>query len=330
MALSLKCIDNHIETWGSRLERSRYPFRAKWPSRIFRHDPIQNIAMILNRGELLSRNDSEDVRPLDAAEIEIVNTTDRAHQFVRMYFRPRTPTQYHIEGIRKQNEYYHKNAHAPTLGMMIFDARALLSYQGVQLSTCNMQRHEAETGDTDEFFLEQLDFSKIYHFGGISGDYSIIPKRCAEVLVPSPLAIQDVLKHVYCRSSAEKEFLIYLLTQEARNNWEDRIVVSDDMKVFEKEYTFVEQVYLSQNGAVVRFSPRRDGQSVSIKTEMFDVATDSRIFRYGPTEMSPRPASGKASWRFVHNFSAGQYKVVIQIDDCTAYENILEYDELPF
>jgi hypothetical protein len=59
---------------------------------------------------------------LDIAGAVVIQNRDRAHQFARLYFRPRTPTQFHIEGIRKSGDYYMGYTHAPTLVMLIFDS----------------------------------------------------------------------------------------------------------------------------------------------------------------------------------------------------------------
>ena len=147
MAISAQLIRDHIEFHSSRLAGTRYPFTAKWPQRIFRHDPLENIGQILNAGQLLSRTDSAGIRSRDTADFDIVNNSDRAHDSVRMYFRPRTPTQYRIEGIKKTTDPW-GHVHAPMLGMMIFKAASIFAMEGVKFSTCNMQRNDVEVGDT--------------------------------------------------------------------------------------------------------------------------------------------------------------------------------------
>jgi hypothetical protein len=115
MGLTDRRVDRHIEEWQDRLGRTFTSRRAQWPPRLFHHSPIENAAKILKTGQLLSRVHSTPHRALDVAGVSVIQNRNRAHQFGRLHFRPRTPTQYHIEieGIRKAGEYYDQ-AHAPT------------------------------------------------------------------------------------------------------------------------------------------------------------------------------------------------------------------------
>jgi ssDNA thymidine ADP-ribosyltransferase, DarT len=124
MALSDKFISLHITTWEKNLSGPAYPHRAKWPSRLFHHAPLENDANILKSAKLLSRNDSNNIRVRDVAAASVIDNNLRAHKFVRLYFRPRTPTQYYIEGIQKAGEcHYGDTSHAPVLIMFVLDAK---------------------------------------------------------------------------------------------------------------------------------------------------------------------------------------------------------------
>jgi hypothetical protein len=138
MGLSPGFISAHIAEWEKRLSIPFQEYRAKWPSRLFHHAALENAALILRSGRLLSRLDSEGVRAVDIAPTGLIDHRTRAHQFARLYFRPRTPTQYHIEGIRKPSEYY-QGKHAPILAMFVFDASHVLALPGVRFSDGNMQ-----------------------------------------------------------------------------------------------------------------------------------------------------------------------------------------------
>ncbi len=327
MALSVAVADTHISSWTDKLAKSSYPFTAKWPRRIFRHDPLENVAEILNSGEILSRSASTGRRIIDAAEEEIVNSTDRAHQRVRMYFRPRTPTQYHMEGIRKVAELY-GNAHAPTLAMMIFDAKTLLTNEGVEFSTCNMQSPYARTGSDDEFFASQMDFSKIFHHGPHDRDDTITRCRCAEVLVPSPLSVAGTLQYIYWRSQAEFETLVYMLTPEAESYWRPRIRVSDDMKVFEKRFSYVENVSISNEGLSFQLAPRRDGASVEVQIRVRNTGSGELVMSFANKAMQPIPPSRR--WIIRRKFEPGNYAIDIDVEGHAAYRTEILYEEQPF
>jgi len=328
MALSDQFVEAHIAAWRVNLARTFYTFTAKWPNYIFRHDPIQNLAQVLERGELLSRTDSIGVRVVDVAAAEIVNNNDHAHSKVRMYFRPRNPTQYRIEGVMRPIERYH-DAHASMLAMMIFDATKILTSEGVEFSTCNMQRAEVETGSSQKFFEQELDFRRIYHFGPHRDDL-ITARRCAEVLLPSPFRIEAGLKRIVCRSEAERETLIDSLSPEAKEKWREKIVSADPLRLFERKYAFVERVYLQHDGLVAKFSPRHDGGAIKLRVKCTLLHDQTIKFEsvYNPIATSPPEAN--QLWRFPFEVEPGQYLVELWIEDCVSYSAVCEYTEAPF
>lgn len=327
MALSSAFIRGHVAHWEERLAAGYHNYRAQWPSRLFHHAPLENIAQILQSGTLLSRNDSDGVRLVDVADATVLANRTRAHQFCRLYFRPRTPTQFHIEGIRKPAEYYNGTTHSPTLGMLVFDAERVLTIDGVRFSDGNMQSNSTSDGDTEAFF-RTIDFQKVYHEGGINGDFSIIHTRCAEILAPSPLTIDGVLQAIICRSHAERAFLIDLLGREGEP-WHQRIRVSDDLRVFEKRYTFVERVSLDQGGLLFSMSPRPDGADVVVEAAV-QAEDGSFPVRFGPAPLKPFPPHAQQLWRLFGQLQPGMYRVSISLEGCLAFSGTLIQDDLPF
>ena len=322
MALSAGFIDEHIALWRHTLKGSYYSFRWKWPSRIFRHDPLQSIAIILKNNELLSRNGSEGRRLIDAAAQEIVNNNTEAHDYARFYFRPRTPTQFRIEGIMKPLHMKY-GTQAPMLGMMVFDARKILQIEGVQFSTCNMQRSEKRVGNDEEFFRDRMDFEKIYHLGGINGDYSILAKRCAEILLPSPFNVTGFLQHIICRSNAERETLLYLIGDELSELWREKIIVSDDMKVFERRHTYVESVQLDSEGIVYQLSPQLNNEKIKVEIKITNLSNSVNTLSYVNESMFARPPN-KLKWRTPKNIPSGNYIVEVKLENRSAYKNNLQ------
>ena len=328
MALSERVVSDHIATNSARLKESRFPSSSEWPKRVFRHDPLPNVAQILNAGVVLSRAQSAGQAAVEAAALDIVNNSDRAHEFVRLYFRPRTPTQYHIEGIRKPSEYYH-GAHAPTLGMLIFHAKQVLLAPGVAFSNCNMQRADVEIGNSDQFFSERIDFRKVYHQGW-HGDPDITACRCAEILMPSPMRIEEALEQVCCRSEAERETLFNLLTDESKARWGPIIRVSDDLAVFDKRFAYTEVVQLSNDGVVAQFAARQDGRNVVLELVCTHRQSGHVVINFRNDDMPLVPTNGARRWIFQGEIHPGSYDVRINIDGCVSYEASLRYEEAPF
>jgi hypothetical protein len=266
MSLSPAFLNAHIAEWEDKLNGPVYSHRAKWPGRLFHHTAIENAEHILRSGLLLSREDSEGRRIRDVAGTEVIQSRHRAHQFARLYFRPRTPTQFHIEGIRRSDEIY-QGAHAPVLVMLVFDARRVLATNRVRFSDGNMQSDWTTDDDTEDFF-KAIDWASVYHEGP-THERAIFSRRCAEVLVPSPYSVGNSLQWVYCRSAAERTMLLHALGSHGRR-WTQKIVISDDIRVFEKKYTYVEDVALQGDGVVFRLHRRVDGQPIAVRVDVWD------------------------------------------------------------
>lgn len=325
MGISHEFLESHIREWEERLKEAAYPHRAKWPSRLFHHSPLENAIAILKGGCLRSRSDPQNMRRRDVAAAGVIDNRVDAHHFVRLYFRPRTPTQYHIEGIRKPADCRYDGAHAPVLIMFVLDGRPVLALEDVCFSDRNMQLGDAIPGKTQEYF-SSIPFHKVYHEGSTS-DHSIFHHRCAEVLAPSPLSLDFTLQWVYCRSEAERDTLLYFLERDA-SAWAPKIKVSDDLRVFEKTYCYVETVNLSRTGVIFQLNPRRDRGANHIRVCVWN-AQGRQVVNFVNHSLPALPPQGKR-WRVGAKFGEGVYRIRIDIEGHLAYENVLALDEAPF
>jgi hypothetical protein len=326
MALSTGFLKAHVEQWEEKLARDFLSYRTAWPGRLFHHTPIENAVRILRGGVLLSRVDSATTRVLDVAVPEIVNSRSDAHKFVRMYFRPRTPTQYRIEGIRKASEYY-MGRHAPVLIMLVFDIRAVLSQPGVQFSNGNMQSHFTAVGDSERFFRFSIDWDSVFHSGSTT-DSRIFARRCAEALIPSPHKIANSLQWVCCRSQAERAMLLHLIGQTWAAIWAKKIIVLDDINVFQKDYVYCEDVGIDEAGIVLRLHPRSDNANVTLRVGVWN-SNHNQVMNAPFKDFRPVPANA-LRWRISHKFVPDAYRVQVELEDCIAYDATLLLDEMPF
>lgn len=322
MGLSERTITSHIGTWEQKFARS---FRKQWPGHIFRHEPLENAVNILKGGVLLSRNDAFGQITNDIAPISIINARGAAHSSARLYFRPQSPTQYRIEGIKKQHEYI-EGKHAPVLILFVFNARKILTIEGVRFSNGNMQTGRSTVFSTDRDFLN-LPFDDIYHYGPFDpssqrGD-EIKKRRCAEVLTSSPLPLQGNLEAILCRSSAERTFLIHALGPDAPL-WQNKIVVPRSPGYFVNRWSYVETVELTDEGVIFSLHPRQDGDPVLVRLTARDQANNV-LLEYGPGNLS---ASNK--WIIRGNLRPGLYFVSIEVEGCQAFASQMIIDDLPF
>lgn len=321
MAVSPEVLEEHILEWEGKLSPS---YRARWPSRLFRHEALENAVELLRSGQVLSRNDATDLMKRDVAPSEIIQASIIAHDYARLYFRPRTPTQYRIEGIRRPEEIWHER-HAPMLFMFVLKARDILPRPDVCFSKGNMQVTGAELLQGDDAFAT-LDFRKIYHEGGYPPEEADIKVwRCAEVLCTSPLELDECLEAVVCRSDAERKTLLNALGNDAAE-WSNIIRVVTQPGYFNAEYAFVESVDLNPVGVVVKFHPRRRlplATWVELHVDALDDLAGSIHFQKQELDL-------RSVWNFKFTPQAGRYLITIWIDDELAYKGVLEYSEAPF
>ena len=275
----------------------------------------------------MSRNDAGKAGFLDVAGAGIIDHRSAAHNYGRLYFRPRTPTQYSIEGIRKLSDIAY-SAHAPMRYMLVFDASKILTLEDTECSNGNMQSWGTAHDATEDFFLG-LPFSEIYHEGGLAAGWTreINHRRCAEVLVQSPFNVKPALKFIYCRSSAERDTLLHELGVTAKY-WLGKIVISDDLNVFEKRYSYVQSVDIDKTGVSFKLHPRYGNQTVELRirarldqTMTFD-DTYSRQAATAP--------NGNSSWIRKANLTDGSYLVRIDIEGHMAYRNVLDLGDVLF
>ena len=327
MALSGQFVSAHILHWQQQLTSPSYPHRRHWPENLFHHAPLENAVAILRDGNLRSRNDPANTRPKDVAAPGVIDAQTHAHERVRLYFRPKTPTQWHIEGIRRGRECtYGAATHAPMLIMFAFDARMILVRPDVQFTNKNAQLNPA-VGESEAYFSD-IPFSKVYSEGGTGGDRSMTDARCAEVLPSSPLPLEPCLRAIYLRFEPERDTLLYLLG-DARNHWEKYCRVSDALKVFQKDYAFVQELRLTADGVVFRLNPRHDRANIEVKIDVWD-NIGQKVVDFFNDSHAPYPAPPHDVWIWRQNLVDGPYLVEIQLEKCLAYRGVIEVGDSLF
>jgi len=308
----------HIDALPGKLKLD--PRREQWSHSVFRFDDIRNAARILQRGSLLSRAkcDAEGLGYVDAADRQVIAQSPEAHRYARLYFRPRTPTQYWMEGVRRQVDIRHQ-AHCPVPVFLLFDSRRLLTREEAVFSTQNMARAATETGRTARFFKERLDFALIYHDGAIreSEDKDqIVACRQAEVLFEDGVDLDD-LREVVCRSGPERDTLLTLLGENAAA-WAGVIRLERiGERLFERtQGTFVQDIRLDGDHVMVEMVPHI-GPYV-VKLEAWDAANRDVLANRARDIAVIRPV-----YRAPLDRRAERVYLRLKIDDALAYEGLL-------
>lgn len=232
--------------------------RRWWPKFVYHYTDITNAVKILNAGNLYSREMLEQNNgiPHDAASSEIIAKTELyKKKFVRLYFRPRTPTQYHMEGVRPISQRGNLGAHCPVPVFFLFDSIQVLTRSDCAYSNGNLASPSSQIGNSVDF-LNDLPFKKIYHDGFFNSleKPEITFHRNAEVLIQDQLDLA-ALKYIFCRSAAEKDTLLQLLPNTIKGAWQDKVYNESRANLYMRRWTFVENIDLTLNEIIFTFSP---------------------------------------------------------------------------
>ena len=315
-------IEHHIQQWTEWCKDRGY----KWAPRLAYHfTDVHNAAAILNSGTLLSRASATQMKCMvndNASPHIIANTPEHHTRFARLYFRPRTPTQYHNEGISpaasRRRGY---GAHCPVPIFLCFDLQRLLQCDDVEFSNGSMGRPEVEHGSSLELF-RKIPFDKVYHDGPLpsTDKPTHIFHRHAEVLVPTQLTLVHLVG-VACRSPAERTTLLHILDSHARARWTPHTRCVGDA-LYYRHKCFIESASVVDRNLHLRFHNHA-------------ILGRSFIGVHGVEQSSRR------SWEWrgalpgadlaIEVPSSEPTEVCVEIEGSIAYRAILDFgDDIPF
>ena len=254
-----------VEEFLSNLKNAKWLGNSKgwWPRFVYHFTDVRNAASILEGGVLYARHFASlrEVMATDNASRQVLDqTNDEWKYYVRLYFRPRTPTQFHNEGFRPSG-HYGLGAHCPMPVYLLFDSQTILARPESRFSNGSLASLGSRVFSTTEE-LNQMPFSDIYHDGQILDDEDrrrqIVSRRQAEVVVPNRLDL-DALRFIVCRSEAERETLSHLLTLESYNRWQNKIKLENSKSnLFLKRWLYVESAELSDSSITLHFNLSAD------------------------------------------------------------------------
>lgn len=229
-------------------------YRRSWTDYLFHFTHAENVAQILETGFLLSRTEAKRQKKLrkDCAAKEIlVNSRSTLFDLVRLYFRPKTPTTYHMEGITRKATRKYPEAHCSIPVYLLFDLREVVALEKTGYSAGSLANNHIIHYDMDAF--PKLPFRTIYGdvYGGLWPDDT--DRRHAEVVFPKQLSLR-YLRKILCRSQAEYDTLRHLCSSYIWDRWESAISVCNSRTLFYRDRYFVEKVNLGANLIQIYFS----------------------------------------------------------------------------
>ena len=155
----IQAINQHLEG----LRRAPWLDRARqwWPDFLFHCTDLSNVVNILRQGEMVSRTEVVNSGQLafDIAAPGVISQTNSQWQnYVRLYFRPKTPTQYHNEGFRPVAQLS-LGSHCPVPVYLIFNSVPILSRADCMFTSGNLGAGGTVPKDNIDF-LRQIPLSK--------------------------------------------------------------------------------------------------------------------------------------------------------------------------
>lgn len=313
------------QSWIRRTERNW------WPQFVFHYTDIRNVVNILRSGYLYSRYHSEKTKQLvisSGSPVVLAGTDVKFKDCVRLYFRPKTPTQFYAEGIQSKSTLSKSkfpNAHCPIPVFLLFSAPEILARSDCRFSDGCLGTRTRPLILSTANELENLPWQQIHHTGGTQHSREIIFHRQAEIIIPQQLDL-GALRYIYCRSEAERETLFHLLAPDLLTQYRNKIIATTRYIPFYRRHTFVEKTRLFPNGADFYFSPEtRSPGPFSLQVE----------FKVGDQQFNQTANNfllqGEYSCKVRLPFSVSTYTVRLLLDTHPAYANTYQQeDDIPF
>ena len=254
--------------------------RYWWPYFLFYFTDIQQVVEILKSEEMLSA-------------FELGGQLDtRWDKFVRLDFRPRTPSLFRNEGLRPISQSP-GNDYCALPVYLLFDLEATICHPEARFSDGDPVKIK-KTYKTPSRFNE-LPFEQIYHDSWFMPDERDEIMRCreAQVVLPDRLGLEG-LQIIWMRSPAEYETLRNLLPPKLWDKWRDKVTARTDYHLFNRKWVYVEDVTMTGTQIQFRFNPcerkkdcgpfyinvtvtYEDGNLMEWEQEVFEVTGDLTV-----------------------------------------------------
>lgn len=305
-----------------------------WPKYVYHFTDITNAVEIIKAEKLYARDNPLNHMVNDNASTEIINITkDDFKNFVRFYFRPKTPTQFHNEGYkpRECRKEHYKDADIPVPIFFLFEACEMLALPNAYFSETSLASQQSSlTNDFEEF--KTFDFIKIYSDGPYC-DKALKLYRHAELVVKAECDLKH-LRQILCRSQAEYQTFCYLLKEAGQlKKYKDIIGVKSTNDIFNKRSLFISFVTLLHESAVIHIENTNLLQHGKVMLSI-NVYIKDQIY-HKEIEMKDSFSTLEIVFdskdiQIALAKSNYQYIFEILFDECLVYKNNYENTDLPF
>ena len=196
-----------------------------WPYFFFHYTHVENAVGVLKEECVYSRDAAieKGLMASENASQKVLSVTDEdVFRYARLYFRPKTPTQFRNEGYKPEvlrDSTVGASCPVPIFFLLLADK--VLQQDRVYFVEKGLAGHGHMKTAGEEGF-SGLDFSKIFHNKRYDKAKEAYIKdfRQSEIVRLYSLPIEDSLYRVICRSQAERETLLFLLKLESDDLYE--------------------------------------------------------------------------------------------------------------
>ena len=312
-----------------------------WPLYLYHFTDIHNAVSIIKGEYIYGRKTASEkgLMTTENASVNVINITDETvTEYVRLYMRPKTPTQYYNEGhkpehIRKQD----LNANCPIPVFFFLDARKTLSMDGIKFVEKGLASHSIESKKflSGPESFSTLNFSKIFHDGYHEPGSDIIQYKHTEVIRKVGIPISEIIRGVVCRSIAEKQTLLYLLKNNARNKYakyKKIIRFKPSIDVFYNNGIFIRKVrfedgifYFELNDSERRYNKTNaNGKDIDVEITIDWLGQNQQILsRNVGRAVIDYGHANLVTYRPKNEVIANNVHIKVTFDGCLMYQNIL-------
>lgn len=295
-----------------------------WTKSLFHFTDITNAISVLNHGKIYSREKAiaNGLMQNDNANDGVIALTSDEHKkYARLYFGPSTPTQKTNEGL-KPKDLILNNAHCPIPVMFIFDFKKIFLLNDTKFTDGNLATSPNIYDDIQD--LNKLNFNLVYHRSWFYPEdrNAIINARHSEILVKDELSLENNLRLIAVRSEAEKELLLYQLSEEFKVKYQNKIFVQPQTGIFTNEWIYVDSVAIIEDQLIIKW--HLCGNSAKC-TDKYDLKIEIALLDSNETKKLEKsnwyPANSTTKLNLPDEYTNTQFELNIYIDDIKAYSN---------
>ena len=245
----MSSIENFLTSFQNDLYAKVNGTQKWWVKSLFHFSDISNAIPIIENEAIYSREKAIELKLMenDNANDEVIARTSSVHKkYARLYFGPSTPTQKNNEGIKPITKIVN-NAHCPIPIMFIFDFKKVFLLNEIRFTDGNLATNPTIYKNVNG--LENLDFNLIYHRSWFYPEYrdEIVNARHSEILIKDELKLENNLRLIAVRSKAEKETLLYQLSDKLKDKYQSKIYVQPQTGIFINDWLYVDEVSIIDN-----------------------------------------------------------------------------------